>query len=88
MDMKALCLILAYLMRLNEIDEFFSSDIEIILAKAPFLITLMIEMTMQLAMDFKMKRCPKRITAKNVITLIEFSQNMMQAMWKDDDAFL
>lgn len=45
-------------------------------------------MAMILAMEFKMKRSPKRITAKNVSTLLDFSQNIVQAMWKDDDNFL
>jgi hypothetical protein len=30
-------------------------------------------MAIMLAMEFKMKRSPKRVTAKNVSTLIEFS---------------
>lgn len=46
MDMKALCVILAYLMRLEELDHpSFVPDIEFILGKAPYLITMMIEMT-------------------------------------------
>jgi hypothetical protein len=49
MDMKALCLILAYLMRLDEIDKHFDEDIEFILGKAPYLISMMTEMSIQLA---------------------------------------
>ena len=49
---------------------------------------MMIQMAMMLAMEFKMKRSPKRITAKNVSTLLDFSQNIVQAMWKDDDNIL
>jgi hypothetical protein len=45
-------------------------------------------MAMMLAMEFKMKRSPKKITAKNVGTLLDFSQNIVQAMWKDDDNLL
>lgn len=43
MDMKALCIVLAYLMRLDEIDKHFDKDLEFILGKAPYLITMMIE---------------------------------------------
>lgn len=43
---------------------------------------------MILAMEFKFGRSKKRITARNVLTLITFSQNLIQGMWADDDAFL
>lgn len=45
-------------------------------------------MAMVLAMEFKFGRSRKRITAKNVLTLIAFSQNLVQGMWYDDDPFL
>jgi hypothetical protein len=48
----------------------------------------MIQMAMILAMEFKMGRSRKRVTAKNVLTLIAFSQNLVQGMWYDDDPFL
>jgi hypothetical protein len=74
MDMKSLCIILAYMMRLSELDaKIFEKDLEFILGKAPFLIQLMIEMTIQLAFEYKMKRSKKRVTIKNFITIIEFS---------------
>jgi len=34
-----------------------------------------------------MGRSPKRITAKNIMTLIQFSQNLMQGGWINKDAF-
>jgi hypothetical protein len=49
---------------------------------------MMIQMAIVLAMEFKMGRSPKKVTAKNVLTIIDFSQNMIQALWKDDDHFL
>lgn len=45
-------------------------------------------MAMVLAMEFKFGRSRKRITARNVLTLITFSQNLIQGMWVDDDPFL
>lgn len=45
-------------------------------------------MAIILAMEFKFGRSRKRINARNVITLIAFSQNLIQGMWADDDAFL
>lgn len=46
MDMKALCLILGYLMRLEDVNQHFEKDLEYILQKSPYLITMMIEMAM------------------------------------------
>jgi len=34
-----------------------------------------------------MGRSPKKITAKNIMTLIQFSQNLMQGGWINKDAF-
>jgi hypothetical protein len=45
-------------------------------------------MAMILAMEFKLGRSRKRINARNVLTLISFSQNLIQGMWQDDDPFL
>lgn len=78
MDVKPLVLIIGYLMRFSEIDEpVLKEDLEKILSKAPYLAEMMIQMAMVLAMEFKMKRSPKRITAKNVSLLLDFSQNVV-----------
>jgi len=45
-------------------------------------------MAMVLAMEFKFGRSRKRINARNVLTLISFSQNLIQGMWQDDDPLL
>lgn len=88
MDMKALCLIIGYMLRMDDLNESVQEDLEFILSKTPYLIEQMIQMAIILAMEFKMGRSKKRITAKNVLTLIGFSQNVVQGMWDDDDAFL
>ena len=36
---------------------------------------------------FKMGKSPKKITAKNIITQIQFSQNLMQGGWINKDAY-
>lgn len=87
-DMKALCLIFGYLMRIDEMTETLQPALEEILSKAPYHVELMIQMAIVLAMEFKMKRSPKRVTARNILTLLEFSQNITQALWKDDNLFL
>jgi hypothetical protein len=42
---------------------------------------------MMLSQAFKMGQSPKKITAKNIMTLIQFSQNMMQGGWIIKDQF-
>lgn len=71
--MKAICLIYAYLMRLEDLNESVQKDLEYILSKAPYHIDLMIQMAIVLAIQFKMRQSPKKVTAKNVLTIIEFS---------------
>jgi hypothetical protein len=48
---------------------------------------VMLGETMKLAHMFKMGQSPKRITAKNIMTLIQFSQNFMQGGWIHKDPF-
>ena len=87
-NMQALCITLAYMLRMNELNEHLKEDLEYILSKAPYMVEQMIQMAMVLGLEFKMGRSRKRITAKNVLTLISFSQNLIQGMWSDDDPFL
>ena len=76
-NMQALCIILAYMLRMNELNEHLQEDLEYILSKAPYMVEQMIQMAMVLGLEFKMGRSRKRITAKNVLTLISFSQNVI-----------
>lgn len=88
-NLKALCLTLAYMLRMNEIeDPVMQEELNYVLSKAPYLLEQMLQMAIILAMEFKFGRSRKRINARNVITLIAFSQNLIQGMWADDDAFL
>ena len=48
---------------------------------------IMLSQTMMLSQAFKMGKSPKRITAKNVMTQIQFSQNLMQGGWINKDAY-
>jgi hypothetical protein len=62
------------MMRFSEVENpSVQEDLHKILSKAPYLADMMIQMALVLAMEFKMKRSPKRITAKNVSTLLDFS---------------
>lgn len=88
MSMHALCLILAYMLRMNELNEDTQENLDYILSKVPYQMEQLIQMAMVLGIEFKQGRSKKRITAKNLLTLISFSQNMFQGMWIDDDPFL
>lgn len=48
----------------------------------------MLSQTMMLSQAFKQGQSPKRITAKNIMTLIQFSQNLMQGGWINKDPFI
>jgi len=64
-----------------------SKDLETILRSIPSYIDIMLSQTMALSQAYKMGRSPKKITAKNIMTLIQFSQNLMQGGWINKDAF-
>lgn len=76
-NLKSLAIIIAYMLRMNEIEENMQEDLQFILSKAPYIMEQMIQMAMVLAMEFKFGRSRKRITARNVLTLITFSQNLI-----------
>ena len=76
------------MLRMNELDASLQEDLNLILSKSTFLVEMMLIVCNMLKMEFSMGRIKKRITAKTVLTLISFSQNLIQGMWHDDDAFL
>lgn len=45
-------------------------------------------MAMVISHEYKMGETNKRILARNVLTLIEFGQSIVQGLWKDDDPFM
>ena len=62
-------------------------DLETILKAIPSYMDIMLTQTMMLAQLFKMGRSPKRITAKNIMTLVQFSQNLMQGGMLSKDSY-
>jgi hypothetical protein len=75
-DMKALILILGYLTRNENLNEDAQAALNEILAKAPYYCELMIQVAMMLAVENKAGRSPKKITARNILTVLDFSQNI------------
>jgi hypothetical protein len=71
--MPSLCIILGYMLRMQELDQSLQEDLEIILSKAPFLVDMMLMVCQVLKMEFAMRNIQKRITAKTALTLISFS---------------
>lgn len=72
-DMKSLVLILGYLTRSEDINEDVRQALEDILAKAPYYCELMVQVAMLLAIENKAGRSPKKITARNILTVLDFS---------------
>mmetsp|Transcript_12382 Transcript_12382/g.20802 ORF Transcript_12382/g.20802 Transcript_12382/m.20802 type:complete len:178 (+) Transcript_12382:808-1341(+) len=90
-QVKPICLLMGYMYDLLEEDhlknEGIKADLEKILKTIPSYFDILLTQTMMLAQMFKMGRSPKRITARNIMTLIQFSQNLMQGGWINRSAF-
>jgi superfamily II DNA/RNA helicase len=79
---------MAYLIRLEFLDESFKEDLEKILRMAPYHIDMMISTAIQMAMASQAKQPGvKAINVKVIKTLIEFSQNIMQGLWDKDSPY-
>jgi hypothetical protein len=76
-QVKPICLLMGYMYDiLNEEDlanEGIKADLEKILRAIPSYIDIMLSQTMMLSQMYKMGRSPKKVTAKNIMTLIQFS---------------
>lgn len=73
LNMPSLCIILAYMLRMNELNEHLQEDLDFILSKATYLVEMMLVVTNMMRMEFMMRNIKKRIPAKTVLTLISFS---------------
>jgi hypothetical protein len=91
LQVKSICLLMAHMHNLLTDEEKQNSDIapdlDKILRTIPSYIDIMLSQTMMLSQAFKMGQSPKKITAKNIMTLIQFSQNLMQGGWINKDQF-
>ena len=90
-QVKPICLLMAYMYKLfkdeDKDNEAIQKDLEEILRAIPSYIDIMLSQTMALSQAFKQGKSPKKITAKNIMTLIQFSQNLMQGGWICKDAY-
>lgn len=77
MGFTALLVILGYLHNLDQSKGPLKEQTLEIIRKAPNHIEMMINTAMQMHQMFKMRRSPKRITAKNILQLIQFSQKIV-----------
>ena len=91
-QVKPICLLMGYMYNIlldeDLAQEGIKEDLEKILRSIPSYIDIMLSQTMMLSQMFKMGRSPKKITAKNIMTLIQFSQNLMQGGWIHKDAYM
>lgn len=90
-QVKPIVLLMGYMYNLlteeDMKDEGLKKDLEVILRAIPSYIDIMLTQTMMLSQMFKMGRSPKKITAQNIYTQIEFSQNLMQGGWINKDPY-
>ena len=90
-QVKPICLLMGYMYDIIDDDdkklEAINKDLETILRSIPSFIDIMLSQTMMLAQAFKMGRSPKKITAKNIMTLVQFSQNLTQGGWINKDPY-
>lgn len=74
-NQKSIVMILAHLLQASELeDPVFAESREFILKKSPFLIEMMLKVGMELMALAQMGRSLKRVTGKNILMMIDFSQ--------------
>jgi len=91
-QVKPICLIMGYMYGIIEKkdlleNEGIAKDLEIILRTVPSYFDIMLQQIMMMSQMYKMGRSPKKITARNIMTIIQFSQNLMQCGWKSKDPY-
>jgi len=52
LNMPSICIILAYMLRMNELNEYLQEDLQLILSKATFLVEMMLQVAFQLKLEF------------------------------------
>jgi len=91
-QVKPVCLLVGYMFDLLKEDDFknegIKQDLENILKGFPSYMDIMLQQTLMLSQLGRMGRSPKKITAKNVMTQIQFSQNLMQLGYVNKDPFM
>jgi hypothetical protein len=90
-QVKPICLIMGYMYDIidkKDLDnEGIAKDLELILRTVPSYFDIMLQQIMMLSQFYKMGRSPKKITARNILTIIQFSQNLMQCGWVNKDPY-
>jgi hypothetical protein len=91
-QIKPICMLMAhmhgYLEKYYDMnDPKVQKELETILRKIPSYLDIMIMTTMWLVNERKAGRTEKNITCKNILALIQFSQNLMQRGWINKDPF-
>jgi hypothetical protein len=52
LNLPSICIILAYMLRMNELNEYLQEDLHLILSKATFLVEMMLQVAFQLKLEF------------------------------------
>ena len=76
-QVKPICLIMGYMYNIIEKkdldNEGIAKDLEQILRTVPSYFDIMLQQVMMMSQMYKMGRSPKKITARNIMTIIQFS---------------
>lgn len=74
-------------LNLEQQDKFIKQDIECILRALPSYLDIVMEESVKLINEFKMRQTHKRLSCQNILGIIQFSQNLMQLGWVFKDPF-
>jgi len=90
-QVKPICLLMGYMYEIFTKEELEIEGVKVALDKIlrtiPSYIDIMLSQTMMLSQMYKMGRSPKKVTAKNIMCIIQFSQNLMQGGFVNKDAY-
>jgi hypothetical protein len=92
-QVKPVLLLLAYMYDIldehfDREDPLLQRDLEVILRSIPSYLDILVMLTIYLAQQFKTGQSSKRLSCKNILALIQFSQNLMQQGWRYQDPFM
>lgn len=71
-----------------ENDPHFKADLEQILRRVPSYLDIIIEECIKLVLEFRLRQTVKHINCQNILSVIQFSQNLMQYGWVLKDPFM
>ena len=81
---KSVFMILCHMLR-EDLPGMFKQDMEFVLRLAPNHLNLMIQVAIQISQMYRQRMCPKNMSTKGIMHLIDVSQCIIQGLWVHDD---